>query len=107
MILKINTTKREEVIVELWENKKQKDKIVVTQKMGSQALLPTVDKILKNNKIKFKDLSGVDVETGPGSFTGTRVGAAVANALGFALNIPVNGKLNKIAIPKYEKSKFD
>lgn len=107
MILKINTTKREEVIVELWENKKQKDKIVITQKTGSQALLPAIAKILKKNKIWFKDLSGVDVATGPGSFTGTRVGVAVANAMGFALNIPVNGKLDKIAIPVYEKSKFD
>lgn len=107
MNLFINTTKREEVIVELWENKKPKDKIVVTQKMGSQALLPAIVKILKKNKISFKDLSAVNVATGPGSFTGTRVGVAVANAVGFALNIPVNGKLDKIAEPKYEKSKFD
>lgn len=107
MKLYINTTKREEVIVELWEGKKIKDKIVVTQKTGSQALLPTIVKILKRNKVSFKDLSGVDVATGPGSFTGTRVGVAVANAMGFALNIPVNGKLDKIVLPVYEKSKFD
>ena len=107
MILKIDTTKREEVIVELWEDKKIKDKIVVTQQTGSQALLPTIVKILKKNKIEFKHLSGVEVVEGPGSFTGTRVGVAVANAMGFALNIPVNGRLDTIVIPKYEKSKFD
>ena len=107
MLLKINTTKREEVIVELWEGKQQKDKIVVTQKPPSQALLPAIAKILKKNKIQFKDLTGVEVATGPGSFTGTRVGCAIANAMGFALNIPVNGKLDKIAIPVYEKTKYD
>lgn len=107
MILKIDTTKREEVIVELWENKKQIDKIVVTQKTGSQALLPAIAKILKKNKVEFRDIKEVKVAAGPGSFTGTRVGVAVANAIGFALNIPVNGKLGKIAIPRYEPSKFD
>lgn len=107
MKLFIDTTKREEVKVELWEKEKIKDKIIVTQKTGSQALLPLVVKILKKNKISFEDLSGVNVAIGPGSFTGTRVGIAVANALGYALKIPVNGKLDKIAIPKYEKSKFD
>lgn len=107
MILKIDTTKREEVIVELHVGKKLKDKIEVTQKMGSQTLMPAIVKILKKNKLIFKDLTGVDVATGPGSFTGTRIGVAVANTLGFALKIPVNGKLGKIAVPKYEPSKFD
>lgn len=107
MVLKFDTTIREKVIVELWENKKQIDKIVVTQKTGSQALLPAIAKIIKKNKVVFKDIKEVKVATGPGSFTGTRVGVAVANAIGFALNIPVNGKLDKIAIPRYEPSKFD
>ena len=107
MILSIDTTKREEVIVEIWENKKQKDKIVVTQNPPSQALLPAIVKILKKNKIEFKHLTGVNVATGPGSFTGTRVGCAVANAMAFALKIPVNGKLDKIAEPIYEKTKYD
>ena len=108
MNLHIDTTKREEVIVELWENqKKLTDRIVVLQKTGSQALLPTIAKILRKNKVAFKDIREVKVDTGPGSFTGTRVGVAVANAIGFALNIPVNGKLGKIAVPKYEKTKFD
>ena len=34
----------------------------------------------------------MELNIGPGSYTGLRVGAAVANALGFALQIPVNGK---------------
>ena len=107
MRLFIDTTKREEVIVKLFNGKKPKDKVVVKQQMGSQALLPAIVKILKKNKLSFKDLSSVDVATGPGSFTGTRIGVTVANTLGFALKIPVNGKLGKIALPIYEKSKFD
>src|SRR3989344_5241507 len=108
MILKIDTTKREEVTVELIEKKSGlKDQLVQKQKLGSQVLLPMIVKILKRNKVGFSDLTGIEVNVGPGSFTGTRVGVAVANALGFALNIPVNNKKGKIAVPVYEKSKLD
>lgn len=108
MLLKIDTTKREEIIVELVDQKTGKiDKLVEKQKLGSQVLLPMIVKILKKNKADFSDLTGVEVNVGPGSFTGTRVGVSVANALGFALNIPVNGKKGKIVQPLYEKSKFD
>ena len=108
MILKIDTTKHHEVKVELTEQKRGKiQKLVEKQKVGSQVLSPMIVKILKRNKLSFKDLTAVEVNPGPGSFTGTRVGVAVANALGFALDIPVNGKKGKIVLPIYEKSKFD
>ncbi|MDO8487410.1 MAG: tRNA (adenosine(37)-N6)-threonylcarbamoyltransferase complex dimerization subunit type 1 TsaB [Candidatus Curtissbacteria bacterium] len=102
MILKIDSTNREKITVSLDDTK-----IIEEQKLGSQVLLPLIVKILKKQKATFADISEIKVNIGPGSFTGTRVGVAVANALGFALNIPVNGKKGKIALPKYEKSKFD
>lgn len=108
MILKIDTTKREKVTVQLFDQKLGlKDKLVQTQKLGSQVLLPMIIKILKKNKKSFKDLTAIEVNPGPGSFTGTRIGVSVANVLGFALNISVNGKKGKIVLPEYEKSKFD
>lgn len=94
------------MIVEL-VNLKGKSTIIKKQKLGSQVLLPAILEILKKNNKSIKDITEVKVNLGPGSFTGTRVGVAVANALGFALNIPVNGKKGKIALPVYEKSKFD
>lgn len=108
MILKIDTTKREEVKVELIDKQtKFNDSLVEKQKLGSQVLLPMIIKILKKRKKSLSDITSVEVNIGPGSFTGTRVGVSVANALGFALNIPVNGKKGKIVLPVYEKSKFD
>lgn len=108
MILKIDTTKNNEVVVELVDPlTKKSDKLLKPQKFGSQALLPLIVKILKKNRKDFFDLSQVEVNRGPGSFTGTRVGVAVANSLGFALNIPINGKKGKIVLPVYTKSKFD
>ncbi|MDD5626924.1 MAG: tRNA (adenosine(37)-N6)-threonylcarbamoyltransferase complex dimerization subunit type 1 TsaB [Patescibacteria group bacterium] len=57
----------------------------------SEKLLPAVEKLLSQNKLILKDLKGIGVVRGPGSFTGVRVGVACTNALGFALNIPVKG----------------
>jgi tRNA threonylcarbamoyladenosine biosynthesis protein TsaB len=41
--------------------------------------------------LTFADLDALAVTTGPGSFTGIRVGLAAARGLGFALKIPVVG----------------
>lgn len=38
------------------------------------------------------DITAIEVNPGPGSFTGTRIGVTIANALGFALGLPVNGQ---------------
>lgn len=107
MILYIDSRDSKHTIVKLMD---QKSKIIYSQKeergLGSQVLLPLIVKVLKRNKTTLKDLSAIKVELGPGSFTGTRVGIAIANALSFALGIPVNGQ-SKVVIPVYAKSKFD
>ena len=54
--------------------------------------MPLIEKLLKKHGLEYKDLKRIGVETGPGSFTGLKVGVSVANALGFSLGIPVNGK---------------
>ncbi len=41
--------------------------------------------------IPLSALSGIIFYSGPGSFTGLRIGAAVANALGASFDIPVIG----------------
>lgn len=70
------------------------------KRVSSQVLLPLIDKILTKNRLRPSDLTEIKVNVGPGSFTGLRVGVAVANALGWALKIPVNGK--EQVIPIYE-----
>lgn len=57
----------------------------------SQKLLPALEQFLGLNKVHPRDLNWIVVCRGPGSFTGVRVGVAVANALAFALKIPVIG----------------
>jgi len=101
MKLYINTSDREKIIVGLGD-KKYKEK---AKDGSSQRLLPLITEALKAQKKDFKDITEIEVETGPGSFTGLRVGVSVANALGWALKVPVNGKdISKGKIPDIKYS---
>ena len=69
----------------------------------TQIILPMIDEVLKKHSLKPEDLSEIEINTGPGSFTGLRVGLAIANALSLSLKIPVNGKkIGKIISPTYK-----
>jgi tRNA threonylcarbamoyladenosine biosynthesis protein TsaB len=57
-----------------------------------QNILGAIQEILEREKVLPKDLSEIEVVPGPGSFTGSRLGVAIANAMAFALKIPVNGQ---------------
>ena len=96
-----DTSDRTKVTVRLLNGNKIIAEVSRSQKLTSQALLPLIKEILKNNKIDPQDISGVSMNLGPGSYTGLKVGAAVANAFGWFLKIPVNGK-NKITNPRFE-----
>lgn len=58
----------------------------------SQRLLSLITEELKKRDKSLSDITEIEVNLGPGSFTGLRVGVSVANTLGWALGIPVNGK---------------
>jgi tRNA threonylcarbamoyladenosine biosynthesis protein TsaB len=91
-VLYINTKDRKVVEVALKEKGKVIKNLIEENEYGSQVLLPLIFKLLRTTNSELKTLQGIEVETGPGSFTGLRVGVSVANALGFSLGIPVNGK---------------
>ena len=57
----------------------------------SRTLLKQIQAMLGANDKKLADLTAVAVCTGPGSFTGIRVGLAVARSLAFSLQIPLVG----------------
>lgn len=92
MTLWINTADRKKIEVALKKNGEVKISKSAENDFGSQVLLNLITDILKENNLEFKDLKEIEVEKGPGSYTGLKVGASVANALGFSLKIPVNIK---------------
>ena len=92
MILYINSKDQKQITVSLKEKGRVIKSLSKKNEFGSQVLSPLISKLLDREKMKFEELTGIEVETGPGSFTGIRVGVSVANTLGFSLGIPVNGK---------------
>ena len=59
------------------------------KKTHSQTLMPMVDTVLKRLEIEPGEIDAVAVSSGPGSFTGLRIGAASAKGLAMALDKPV------------------
>lgn len=59
------------------------------KKTHSQTLLPMLDEIKKMINLDLTSLDAVALATGPGSFTGLRIGSATAKGLGLALSIPL------------------
>ena len=52
---------------------------------------PRIDELLARAGVAYADLTRIAVTTGPGSFTGLRIGLSAARGLALALNIPVLG----------------
>lgn len=83
MKLFIDTSSSEKVVIGLGKRRCETER-----PEQAQMLLPfIVDTLEKEGKTVY-DISQVEIYPGPGSFTGLRVGAAVGNALAWALNIP-------------------
>src|SRR5476651_1856889 len=57
----------------------------------AEALMPLIARIIKASGIGFSRLDRIAVTTGPGSFTGLRVGLAAARGIGLAASKPVVG----------------
>ena len=103
IILSIDTSSNKEILVGLRIDGKEH---LIKQEIGlqkAQVVLPMMDKLLNTHGLSVTDLNKIEVNTGPGSFTGLRVGIAIANTLSFALSIPINNKKKgEFVRPLYE-----
>lgn len=109
MILLIDTTEIGKLLLSLYNNEHKLAfrKLHLTDKI-SEALLPELQRLLVRANRSIQDISLIKVNPGPGGFSATRSGVAVANALAFALNVPVaewpSGKIKKMVLPKYDRA---
>jgi len=83
------------------EGKILAERMVNNKRTHSVNLLPMVRDVLADAGIDKHKLDGIAVTTGPGSFTGLRIGMSTAKSLAMVLNLPVAGvpTLESLAYP--------
>jgi tRNA threonylcarbamoyladenosine biosynthesis protein TsaB len=61
------------------------------QKTHSVKLMPMIDRLFREAERTLRQVALMGVVTGPGSFTGLRIGVATAKALAYSIHAPVVG----------------
>ncbi|MBU4375528.1 hypothetical protein KKH38_03440 [Patescibacteria group bacterium] len=95
MTLYIDTTQGHniEIVVKKGENRLAKKKFSAKYRQAEK-LLPEIKKILDKNNLELSNIEKIQVVnkgTDKTSFTALRIGVVTANALGYALGVPVIG----------------
>lgn len=107
LTLRIDTSDRTKSVVALKDDHGVKTLEVETPLGSGSAVLTAVEKLLTDTGHSLKDVSGMCVATGPGSYTGLRVGVAVANTLGMLLGVSLNGlPVGQTVTPLYEGDRW-
>src|SRR5205814_2896049 len=90
MIILATRTDKPEAELAIYENGQ---KLAEVKWQAHRQLAETIHtklkEILNKSSISFEGLEGIVFYGGPGSFTGLRIGASVANALAYAQKIPI------------------
>ncbi len=91
MTLYIDTTDFNKMVFGVFDGKKTIKRTYKIDPHKSNETLGKLDEFIKGLKIKDLGLKikQIVVNKGPGSYTGVRVGVTIAQALGFAWNVPV------------------
>ena len=87
-LLCVDTTKQKAIIA-LNNDGKMLYREIPETKRHSEALLTELEQFLTDNRLTIKDITNLGCVTGPGSFTGIRIGMATVKAFSFALNLPI------------------
>lgn len=87
-LLCVDTTKQKAIIA-LNNDGKMLYREIPETKRHSEALLTELEQFLTDNRLTIKDVTNLGCVTGPGSFTGIRIGMATVKAFSFALNLPI------------------
>jgi len=69
-----------------------KGRVLAARRAGrtphDESLLPAIESLLKRARLQWNDLDAVAAASGPGRFTGIRIGLSFAAAAGYQLEIP-------------------
>jgi tRNA threonylcarbamoyl adenosine modification protein YeaZ len=97
MVLAIDTATRSSVVVLGADDARAVSYREVQHRHGSH-VLEQVDTVLRDGGSTLSDITAVAVGTGPGSFTGLRVGLATAKTIAYARKLPLVGVMSSDAL---------
>jgi tRNA threonylcarbamoyladenosine biosynthesis protein TsaB len=104
----INSSQNHEITVGLTGDNLNDTRIIKNEHLHAQTILPQIEITLKDNRVATDDITEINIDTGPGSFTGLRVGMVIAKTIAVLHKIPLNGDIDiKNPEIKYDKSRFD
>lgn len=90
MTLYINTSDRNRIIIALKAgNQDIAVKSFLAPQKQAERLLVEIDKLLQKSNKRLKDIQKIEVMEKGSSFTALRIGVLTANALAYALDVPV------------------
>ena len=91
IILSLNTSTKQYSLALLQNETVLGEYLLSSGSSHFRDLMPCIDDLLEKTSLTPEQLEGVTVAIGPGSFTGIRVGLAVAKGLSHGLGIPLIG----------------
>lgn len=120
MILTIDTTRGDSVLISLVGGKKiVAKKSFLAPRSQSEKLLPAIEKIIKSNGFDLRQIKKIKVANAGGppkvgvasGFSALRIGVVTANALAYALGVPIEGSHKKakktgkiqVVVPRYDR----
>jgi tRNA threonylcarbamoyladenosine biosynthesis protein TsaB len=96
MIILTIRTDKEEAEIGLYKDHEQLAYITwQAHRQLAETIHQKIEEMLNQSSISLDKVEGIACFKGPGSFTGLRIGLSVANALAYALDIPVVAKSKK------------
>ncbi len=72
----------------------------------SEKLVVYIDEVLKEARLKVSNLDAVCVASGPGSYTGLRIGVSAAKGLCYGANIPLLSVSSLVSMASWAEQEF-
>jgi tRNA threonylcarbamoyladenosine biosynthesis protein TsaB len=72
-----------------FDSNKYDERNILMKHVHSERLVPVISELLSSNGISASKLDCVSVSTGPGSFTGLRIGMTAAKGIAYASELPI------------------
>ncbi len=89
MVLTIDTGSSDEIEVSLSKGGQIIKSKIKAPRQQAERLLPLIEKMLLKHGISWRRIKEIRVQDEGGSFTSLRIGVLTANALAYALGVPV------------------